>query len=627
MSLLDSINYPQDIKNLKINELYQLADEIRNFLICSVSRTGGHLAPNLGVVELTIALHRVFNMPQDKIIWDVGHQSYVHKILTGRKEKFNTLRKYSGLSGFPRPNESEYDSFSTGHSSTSISAALGFAKARDIKGDNNDVVAVIGDGALTGGMALEALNHAGNTNTNIIVVLNDNEMSIAPNVGSLSSYLAKIRTQPTYINLRDDIEDMVKKIPAVGNNLYKAAGRVKESVKCLVVKGMLFEELGFTYLGPIDGHDIKEVSDVLTRAKKIKGPVLIHTITKKGKGYYFAEKKPDKFHGIGPFSIETGEASKSKASYSSVFGEEILNAATNNKNIVAITAAMPDGTGLSDFAKRFPERFFDVGIAEQHAVGLAAGLASSGLKPVFAVYSTFLQRAYDQVLHDVAIQNLPVMFCIDRAGLVGEDGETHQGVFDIAYLRSIPNMVIMAPKSISEFKEMLKWGFNYNDSPLAIRYPRGCDNIDILNDKSSSIELGKWEQIKKGEKIAVIATGKMLQHAYEVSILLKDIGINITLINAKFIKPLDKNMLEYIYEYHDIVFTIEDGIVAGGFGESVLEHINSLNIYKKTILMGYHDEFIHHGNVNKLYEEYNLDVNGIKNTILQNIEGDYHGRS
>lgn len=626
MSLLHSINYPVDIKKLTTSELYQLADEIRSFLIMSVSKTGGHLAPNLGVVELTIALHKVFNMPEDKIIWDVGHQSYVHKILTGRKDKFDTLRKYNGISGFPRPNESEYDSFIAGHSSTSISAAFGFAKARDIKGENYNVAAVIGDGALTGGMAFEALNHAGNTNTNMIVILNDNEMSISPNVGSMSGYLAKIRTGNTYINLRDDIEDIVKKIPAVGNNLYKAAERIKESVKYLVVKGMLFEELGFTYLGPIDGHDIKEVSNVLTRAKKIKGPVLIHVITKKGKGYYFAERKPDKFHGIGPFTIETGEVSKSRETYSSVFGEEILNEAVKNEKIVGITAAMPDGTGLTEFSKMFPDRFIDVGIAEQHAVTLSAGIASSGLKPVFAVYSTFLQRAYDQILHDVAIQKLPVMFCIDRAGIVGEDGETHQGVFDISYLRNIPNMVIMAPKSTDEFRKMLRWGFSYTDSPLAIRYPRGCDS-NIKFNENEEIKLGVWEEIEKGEDIAVIATGKMVQHALEASIMLKEVGINITVINARFIKPLDENMIKYIYKCHKTVFTIEDNVIGGGFGESVLQYASSIDLYKKTVLMGYHDEFIHHGNVSKIYEKYNLDPLGIKNTILQNIEGDYNVRS
>ncbi|MEG0371608.1 MAG: 1-deoxy-D-xylulose-5-phosphate synthase [Clostridium sp.] len=625
MSLLDNIKYPKDIKNLTLDEQYQLADEIRNFLICSVSKTGGHLAPNLGVVELTIALHKVFNMPEDKIIWDVGHQSYVHKILTGRKDRFDTLRQFGGLSGFPRPNESEYDSFSTGHSSTSISAALGFAKARDIKGEDSQVVAVIGDGALTGGMALEALNHAGNTNTNMIVVLNDNEMSISPNVGSLSSYLARIRTQPTYINLRDDIEYMVKKIPAVGNNLYKAAERVKESVKSLLVKGMLFEELGFTYLGPIDGHNIKEISNVLTRAKKIRGPVLIHVVTKKGKGYYFAERKPDKFHGIGPFTIETGEASKSKASYSSVFGEEIVNVALENEKIVAITAAMPDGTGLKNFSKRFPDRFFDVGIAEQHGVTFAAGMASAGLKPVFAVYSTFLQRAYDQVLHDVCIQSLPVMFCIDRAGIVGEDGDTHQGIFDISYMRTIPNMVLMAPKSIDEFRSMLRWGFNYNDGPIGIRYPRGND-LDIEFKGESNIEIGVWEEILKGSNIAILAVGKMVQNAYIACEDLKNMGINATLINAKFIKPLDKNMLEYIYKSHNVILTIEDNVIGGGFGESVIEYVTKTDLYKKTITMGYNDEFIHHGSVSKLYEEYNLDSNGIAKTILQNIKGDHHGR-
>lgn len=626
MSLLDNINYPEDVKKLTTQELYQLADEIRSFLILSVSKTGGHLAPNLGVVELTIALHKVFDMPEDKVIWDVGHQSYVHKILTGRKERFDTLRQFEGLSGFPRPNESEYDNFIAGHSSTSISAAFGFAKARDIKKEKNNVVAVIGDGALTGGIAFEALNHVGNTNTNMIVILNDNEMSISQNVGSLSGYLARIRTGNTYINLRDDIEDIVKKIPGVGNNIYKAVNKFKESVKYLVVKNMLFEEFGFTYLGPIDGHDIKKLSIVLKRAKKIKGPVLIHVVTKKGKGYYFAEQKPDKFHGIGPFTIETGEVSKSKETYSSVFSEEIVKAALNNEEIVAITAAMPDGTGLKEFSKIFPDRFIDVGIAEQHAVTVAAGIASSGLKPVFAVYSTFLQRAYDQLVHDVAIQKTPIMFCIDRAGIVGEDGETHQGVFDISYLRSIPNMVIIAPKTTNEFRKMLKWGFKYKDAPLAIRYPRGCD-FDIEFNEDKEVEFGVSEEILKGKDVAVIAAGKMVQHAFKACEMLKSEGIDVTLINARFIKPLDKSMLKYIYNNHKIVFTIEDNVISGGFGEAILNYINSVSLYKKTILLGYNDEFIHHGSVNKLYEKYNLDPISIKNKVLEGIKGDYNVRS
>lgn len=619
MSLLDGINWPSDIKKLKLDELYKLSEEIRNFLIQNVSKTGGHLASNLGVVELTIALHRVFNMPVDKIIWDVGHQSYVHKMITGRKNKFNTLRKYGGLSGFPKPMESPYDVFAAGHSSTSISAALGMAKARDLKNENYNVVAVIGDGALTGGLALEGLNEAGISNTKIIVVLNDNEMSISQNVGSIAAYLSKIRTDPAYLTFKDDLEMILKKIPAVGNNLYKGAERLKESLKYLVVQGMLFEELGFTYFGPIDGHDIQKVSEVLERAKHKKGPVLVHVVTKKGKGYCFAEESPEIFHGIGPFEVETGENIVSgKTTYSNIFGEEIVKAAEKNKNIIAITAAMPDGTGLKDFEKKYPSRFFDVGIAEQHAVTFAAGLAANGLKPVFAVYSTFLQRAYDQIIHDVCLQDLPVLFAIDRAGIVGEDGETHQGVFDIAYLRSIPNITILSPKDVFEFKEMLKWCFEY-EKPAAIRYPRGGD-LDIKFPCYNNIVKGKWEILNEGEDIAILSVGRMVQFSYGVLNRLKNSNnINAAVINCRFIKPIDSVLLDKIFEKYKIIFTVEDGLLAGGFGSAVLEYAGEKNYKGKIVRMGFPDEFIPHGNSSILYKKYGLDTDGIYEKILMNI--------
>jgi 1-deoxy-D-xylulose-5-phosphate synthase len=616
MAIIDSISSPDDLKKLNTKQLIQLSGEIRTFLIESVSKTGGHLASNLGVVELTVALHRVFDMPKDKIIWDVGHQAYVHKILTGRKNDFVTLRKYLGLSGFTRPNESPYDVFAAGHSSTSISVALGIARARDIKGEKYSVVAVIGDGALTGGLAFEALNDAGSSNTNVIVVLNDNEMSISPNVGSLSTYLSRLRTEPAYLNFKDDIEIIMKKIPGVGNNIYKSAEKLKESLKYLLLQGMLFEDLGYTYLGPIDGHNIEKVTDVLKRAKAIKGPVLIHVMTKKGKGYKFAEENPDVFHGVGPFEIETGEIiSASKKTYSSVFSEEIVKEAEINKNIVAVTAAMPDGTGLRNFAQNFPSRFFDVGIAEQHGVTLCAGFASNGLKPVFAVYSTFIQRAYDQIVHDVCLQNLPVMLAIDRAGIVGEDGETHQGILDLSFLRSIPNLTILSPKDLCEFKDMLKWCFDYN-APCAIRYPRGGD-MNISFEKYDKIVKGKWEYIQRGNKTAILAVGKMVQQTFLAFKNLKDAGNNITIVNCRFIKPVDNIMLDDIFREHDIIITVEDNYISGGFGSSVLEYA-SLKDYKgKIILLGYPDEYITHGSPSILYKKYGLDADGIMSTILK----------
>ena len=618
MKILDNVNYPEDIKKLNLNELQSLADEIRSFLITSISKTGGHLASNLGIVELTIALDRAFNMPCDKIIWDVGHQAYVHKILTGRKNRFSTLRKFGGLSGFPKPVESKYDMFAAGHSSTSLSAALGMAAARDIKGEKYNVIAVIGDGALTGGMALEALNDIGASNTNIIVILNDNDMSIAKNVGSISSYLSKIRTDPAYLNLKIDIENILKKIPAVGSSLYKSMEKVKESMKYLLVQGMVFEELGYTYLGPINGHNIQKLTEVFERCKKIKGPVLIHVVTKKGKGYSYAEKNPDLYHGVGPFDISTGEIiGSNKITYSQVFGEEIINEAKENDKIVAITAAMPDGTGLKNFSKIFPKRFFDVGIAEQHAVTFAAGLASNGLKPVFAVYSTFLQRAYDQVIHDVCLQNLPVLFAIDRAGIVGEDGETHQGVFDISYLHSIPNITILSPKDIKEFGMMLKWCFKY-DAPCAIRYPKGSDeeiNFEIYD----KINKGQWEILNEGKTAAILAVGKTVQFACMANNKLKQKGINCDVVNCRFIKPIDEVMLDNIMKKHDIIFTVEDNYMSGGFGSIVLEYAASKKYKGNIVVTGYPDEFIQHGSRDILYKKYGIDTDGLIDTILKNL--------
>ncbi len=618
-NLLDRINYPEDIRSLDCKTLQNLAEEIRKFIIKNVSKTGGHLASNLGVVELTIAILCVYKVPYDKVIWDVGHQTYVYKILTGRKNYFNTLRSYGGLSGFPKRSESIYDIFETGHSSTSISAALGMSRARDMKGEKYNVVAVIGDGAMTGGMAFEALNDAGGSKTNMTVILNDNQMSISKNVGSLATYLSRIRTDPMYFKLKKDVENMLKKIPSLGYNVSKLLDKLKGSLKYLIVPGMLFEDLGFTYLGPIDGHDIATLKDVMERSKKIKGPILIHVITKKGKGYELAEDNPDKFHGIGEFDIDTGEPiGKKKVTYSDVFGDEIVKLAKKDDKIVAITAAMREGTGLYNFSRVFPERFFDVGIAEEHAVTLAAGLAANGMHPVFAVYSTFLQRAYDQVLHDVCMQKLPVVFAIDRGGIVGEDGETHQGVFDISYLRNIPNIVIMAPKCINEFKNMIEFAFK-TDFPVAIRYPRGSD-MENIKFQDRGFEPFKIEKINDGKDILIIAVGGMVGHAYKAVLKLKNMGINAGLINARFMKPLDEDGLIGEISKYEYIVTVEDNVSCGGFGSGVLELLSKRGIYDKKIkVMGFPDKFIEHGNVNILFKKYKLDAEGIVETILKMI--------
>ncbi|MFT5872959.1 MAG: 1-deoxy-D-xylulose-5-phosphate synthase [Clostridium sp.] len=615
--ILDDFNDINSVKKMSIAELKIFAEEIRSFLIEKVSKTGGHLASNLGVVELTLSLYNVFDLDKDKIIWDVGHQSYVHKILTGRKDMFDTLRNFGGLSGFPKKEESKYDIFEAGHSSTSISAGLGMARARDLKGDDYDVISVIGDGALTGGMAFEALNDVGFMKTKMIIVLNDNQMSISKNVGGISKYLSQFRIDPTYNRIKKEINSTLRKIPSVGNGMVNSIHKIKNGIKQVIVPGMLFEHMGIKYLGPIDGHDIKEVSKVLKLAKKIDGPVIIHVITKKGKGYKFAEEQPHKFHGPGPFNPSTGElCSSSKESYSKAFGEQMVYLAKENKNIVAITAAMPDGTGLKMFSKEFRNRFFDVGIAEQHAVTMAAGMATQGLKPIFAVYSTFLQRAYDQILHDVCLQKLPVIFAIDRAGIVGQDGETHQGVFDLSYLSHIPNMTIMSPKCINELKTMLTFAVG-QDYPIAIRYPRGGDNPNVLMSPIENFKRGKWEVLFRGGKIAFIATGKMVQNAILVREKLENMGVDACVINACFIKPIDKALiLELVNKDYSLV-TIEDNMVHGGLGSLVLEYVNSLDKKTKVINLGFKDEFIPHGNVDVLYKIHKLDADGIFESILK----------
>lgn len=606
--ILDEINNPNDLKKLNLIQKQQLADETRQYILDIVSNNGGHLASNLGVVELTIALHSIFNSPEDKIVWDVGHQSYVHKILTGRKEQIKTLRKFGGISGFPKTSESKYDSFDTGHSSTSISVALGMARARDLLHKDNKVIAVIGDGSLTGGMAIEAINDAGSSKTNLIVILNDNEMSISKNVGGIPMLLSKIRTKKTYKRSNNCVKRFFNKVPLIGKPIVNLAHNIKRGIKQIVLPNMYFEDIGFTYLGPVDGHNIQELENILYRSKNIDGPILIHVITKKGKGYKLAEENPDKFHGISSFNIETGETlSKSKKDYSKVFGNKLVQLAEKDKKIVAVTAAMKDGTGLKEFTTKFANRFFDVGIAEQHAVGLIGGMAASNLKPVFAVYSSFLQRGYDQLIHDIAIQNLPVTIAIDRAGIVGADGETHQGIFDMAFLSSIPNFVVMAPKNFEELEKMLEYSINLN-SPVAIRYPRGGEG-NVKFEKCQDIKLGKAEVIKKGRDLTIIAIGKMVERAAQVAQLLQQDDINAEVINARFLKPLDKETILKSVQKTRKVVTIEDGILKGGLGSAVIECINNSNLEDiKVKTFGYDDCFVKHGKVEEIEKKYGLDV-------------------
>lgn len=615
MKLLDKLRFPEDLKKLNEEDYNTLSNEIREFLIDSVSKTGGHLASNLGVVELSLSLFKIFDFEKDKIVWDVGHQSYIYKILTGRKDKFNKLRQYNGLSGFPKRAESKYDYFDTGHSSTSISAALGIARARDLKKENYSVISVIGDGALTGGMAIEALNDVGFRKTKMIIILNDNQMSISKNVGGLSRYLNKLRIDPGYNKLKSEIYTSLES-SNLGKNIAGKLTKVKDSIKQLVVPSMFFENIGVKYIGPIDGHDINAMADVLLKAKEINGPVIIHVLTQKGKGYALAEESPSKYHGIGPFNLESGELNVSpKNSYSKAFGKALINLGAKDERIVAITAAMPGGTGLKCFSEKYKDRFFDVGIAEEHAVTLAAGMASNGLKPVFAVYSTFLQRAFDQLLNDVCLQNLPVVFAIDRAGIVGDDGETHQGINDLSYLSMIPNIHIVAPKCLEEVEILLKWAFDKN-APVAIRYPRGGNIINTLL-PIKEIEEGKWEVINKGSKVCIIATGKMVQHAMLAKDILYEKGLNPSIINATFIKPIDKKLLENIKKEGYNILTIEDNILKGGLGSAIKDYLTEIDYKGVVKSLGYNDQFIPQGNVDMLYKAYKLDCDSISEAVIK----------
>ena len=608
--LLDSINSPADLKSLSVKELNDLAGEIRAELLQVVSNTGGHLASNLGVVELTLALHSVYNSPTDKLIWDVGHQCYVHKLLTGRREQFHTLRRLGGISGFPKSEESVHDIVETGHSSTSISAALGMAIARDLNQDSYNVVAVIGDGSLGGGMAFEALNHAGSLKIDLTVILNDNEMSISRNVGGLSSYLSRVRTDPKYARVKQDVEFIMRKIPAIGGTMYKTMDRVKSSLKYLLVSGMLFEELGFTYLGPIYGHNIAELQRMLRQAERLQGPVLIHVVTRKGKGYAPAEANPTKFHGIGSFHLETGETASKGRTYTDVFSDHLCRMADRDPRIVAITAAMPAGTGLLKFSERFPGRFFDVGIAEQHAVTMAAGLARAGYRPVVAIYSTFLQRAYDQIIHDVCLPSLPVIFAVDRAGLVGADGETHQGIFDISMLRHIPNMTIMMPKDYSELEQMLDLAAIHG-GPIALRYPRGSSTPLPVTLSGAPLVVGRGEVLRDGRDIAIVGLGSTVPLALQAQAQLHARGISAAVLNPRFVKPLDEQLIAHYANKCGRLVIVEEHLVGGGLGSAILEACSKLGLKPHTRLLGIRDSFVPHGEYSQLLELCGLDVPSI----------------
>ncbi|MCY8514036.1 1-deoxy-D-xylulose-5-phosphate synthase [Bacillus atrophaeus] len=610
MDLL-SIQDPSFLKNMTNDELKKLSDDIRRFLITSLSASGGHIGPNLGVVELTIALHKEFDSPKDKFLWDVGHQSYVHKLLTGRGKEFETLRQYKGLCGFPKRSESEHDVWETGHSSTSLSGAMGMAAARDIKGSDEYIIPIIGDGALTGGMALEALNHIGHEKKDMIVILNDNEMSIAPNVGAIHSMLGRLRTAGKYQWVKDELEYMFKRIPAVGGKLAATAERIKDSLKYMLVSGMFFEELGFTYLGPVDGHSYTELFENLQYAKKTKGPVLLHVITKKGKGYKPAETDTvGTWHGTGPYKINTGDFLKPKAaapSWSGLVSGTVQELARNDERIVAITPAMPVGSKLEGFAKEFPERMFDVGIAEQHAATMAAAMALQGMKPFLAIYSTFLQRAYDQVVHDICRQNANVFIGIDRAGLVGADGETHQGVFDIAFMRHIPNMVLMMPKDENEGRHMVQTAISYDDGPIAMRFPRGNGLGVKMDEKLQTIPIGSWEVLRPGTDAVILTFGTTIEMALEAAEELQKEGRSVRVVNARFIKPIDKKMMKNILEEGLPILTIEEAVLEGGFGSSILEFAQEQGMYHTPIdRMGIPDRFIEHGSVTALLEEIGL---------------------
>lgn len=613
--VLDKIQGPNDVKELKEQELPVLADEIRQFIIDKVSDNGGHLASNLGVVELTIALHRCLNFPQDKLIWDVGHQSYTHKILTGRKKGFDSLRKYHGMSGFPKRDESNCDAFDTGHSSTSLSAGLGMVCARELKKEKYKVVSVIGDGSLTGGLAFEALNNAASLKSNYIMILNDNHMSISENVGGLSHYLAGVRTAKGYTNFKKNVKASLSKMNAIGEELERNIRRAKSMLKQVFIPGMFFEDMGITYLGPIDGHNIEALTEVIEDAKQVEGAVLIHVITEKGKGYEPAQLHPESYHGVGPFIKKNGMAKKPKeeATYTDIFAKTICELAQTHEKLVTITAAMMDGCGLKGFAKRFPDRFFDVGIAEEHAVTFACGLAAGGFHPFFAVYSSFLQRGYDQILHDMCMQNLPVTLMLDRAGLVGNDGETHQGVFDLSYLTMIPNMTVFAPKNRYEFQDAIAFAADF-EAPMAIRYPK-TDAVRVLKEYREPIKLGKSEWIRRGSRVALLAIGTMVETAMEVEELLAKDGIDATVVNLRFAKPLDYEMLDEVLDYHSLIVTMEENVLSGGVGEHICRYVELHSTGVRVIACGIPDKFIHQGSIKELLEETGLDAQSIYQKI------------
>lgn len=617
-NILNNINNPDDLQSLNLAELQRLAFELREYIIETVSKTGGHLAPSLGAVDLTLALYSVFSISRDKVIWDVGHQAYAHKILTGRREGFLRLRQKNGITGFPSRAESPYDAFGVGHASTSISAALGMAIARDLKGTGEHIIAVIGDGAMTGGEAFEALNHAGDLAKNLIVVLNDNGRSIDYNVGAMSEYLSRLRVRPEYSKTKKDIKEILSGIPHIGDKVFKTAEFIKEGVKSVLVPGIIFEEMGFKYVGPIDGHNIGLMREVFEEVRLMDSPVLVHVRTKKGCGYIPAENAPDKFHGVGKFDISTGNIIKDKSappSYTSVFSKALVELGNKNKKIVAVTAAMPEGTGLKQFAEHYPDRFFDVGIAEEHAVTLAAGMAANGMRPVVAIYSTFAQRAYDQLLHDVCLQNLPVVMCLDRAGLVGADGSTHHGAFDLSYLRSMPNMTIMAPKDENELRHMLYTALEF-DGPTAIRYPRGSGTGAECDEPMHLLQKGKGEVICEGDSgVALIAAGNMVNNAVKAAKILANDDINVTVVNARFIKPLDNDLICQIAGTHKILVTIEENVLMGGFGAAVLEFISDEGIDIKVKRLGIPDRFIGQGTQAELREECGLMPEQIASTV------------
>ncbi len=615
MNYLEKINSPEDIKDMSSKDLDALAEEIRRVIIETVSINGGHLAPNLGVVELTIALHKVLNCPTDKLVWDVGHQTYTHKLLTGRYNNFDTIRQYEGLSGYTTIEESPYDAFGAGHSSTSLSAALGMAVKKDLKEEDHNVVAVIGDGALTSGMAWEALNHIGDIQKKMVVIINDNQMSISQNVGAMAQYLNILRTDPNYNQVKENIRKLIEDIPVIGSGLKSTVSKVKNSLKYLLVKGLIFEELGFTYIGPLDGHDIDSIQTNLKQALNINKPVIIHTVTKKGYGYKPAVSAPETYHGVSPFFIETGKVKDMKPkSFSKIFGEKITKLAKDNKDIVTITAAMCSGVGLDSFKVTYPDRFFDTGITEQHATTFAAGMAAAGLKPVFAVYSTFLQRAYDQIVHDIALQDLPVVLAIDRAGLVGADGATHHGVFDLSYLRSIPNITVMAPSNGNELEKMLEYAFTLN-KPCAIRYPRGKANL-LSKNSSNEIKLGKADVLISGNQVVLWSIGRMTATAIEVAEKLKKYHINATVVDSRFLKPFDKNLLLHLSENNDLIVSLEDNVISGGMGELIASILKENSIEKDLIKIGIPDRFVKHGSVKELDKELEIDRNSIVEKII-----------